>query len=72
METENRQEQYIDKTVNQDKRKYRLVCYYNQWPQGDDYKVIADNLTLEEAEKLQKEESLGLTTERFEIEPSDE
>lgn len=54
-----------------EEKKYRLVWYFNQWPLGDDFKVVADDLTLEEAQKLQKEKSVGLTTERFEIEPDD-
>ncbi|MGZ3770682.1 MAG: hypothetical protein ACXVCP_15280 [Bdellovibrio sp.] len=69
MENRNEMEHHLRKKKKQ--QKYRLVWYYNQWPIGDDYKVVADGLTFAEAKKLQNEKSLDLSTERFEIEPSE-
>jgi|GEM_PF-3594144 hypothetical protein len=47
------------KTNHQEKR-YRVVKYYNQWPQGDEFTVLGENLTHREAEKLRDKHSVGL------------
>jgi len=35
-------------------KKYRVVWYYTQWPQGSDYRIIGRGLSLEEAEELRE------------------
>ncbi|MGZ3743043.1 MAG: hypothetical protein ACXWRE_07730 [Pseudobdellovibrionaceae bacterium] len=61
-------------TLNQtnENKKFRLVWYYNQWPQGDEYEVVAEGLSREEAEKLRQEKSPHLETERLVIEEEEE
>lgn len=49
-------------------REFRLVRYYSQWPQGNDHEVIADHLTREEAEKMKREQSIGLKDEQLVVE----
>lgn len=49
-------------------RKFRVVWYYSQWPQGGEYDVLARGLTLEEAEMLKEKSDPNLKGEYVLIE----
>jgi uncharacterized membrane protein len=49
-------------------KRYRLVWFYNQWPQGNEYQVLANGLTQEEAEMLREKKDPHLKSESFLIE----
>lgn len=49
-------------------RKFRVVWYYSQWPQGGEYDVLANGLTLEEAEMLKEKSDPNIKGEYILIE----
>lgn len=49
-------------------KKFRVVWYYTQWPQGSEYDVLARGLTLEEAERLKEKRDPHLKGEYVLIE----
>lgn len=49
-------------------KKFRVVWYYSQWPQGGEYDVLANGLTLEEAEMLKEKSDPNLKGEYVLIE----
>ncbi len=54
--------------IKNEPKKYRVRNYFTQWPIGDDNKIIGENLTLEQAEHLQRESSKFVKAEDFIIE----
>lgn len=53
-------------------KKYRLVWYYSQWPQGNEYDILASGLTREEAELLKEKKDPHLKGEILFIEEENE
>lgn len=53
-------------------KKYRVVWYYTQWPQGSEYDVLASGLTREEAERLKEKKDPHLKGELLFIEEETE
>jgi hypothetical protein len=48
--------------------RYRVVKYYNQWPQGDEFAVLAEDLSKEEAEKICQKHRVGLSDVEITVE----
>jgi hypothetical protein len=44
-----------EEEINSDKRKYRVIRFYYQWPQGDDHEILGENLSRIDAERLKSE-----------------
>jgi len=53
-------------------KRYRVVWYYSQWPQGNEYTILADGLTREEAEQLKEKKDPHLKGEHLFIEEEKE
>lgn len=49
-------------------KKYRVVWYYTQWPQGSEYRIIGRGLSLEEAEELREKKDPHLKGDSVVIE----
>lgn len=55
-----------------DGKKYRVVWYYTQWPQGTEFTVLGNGLSLEEAERLRDRKDPHLKGENLFIEEENE
>ena len=51
---------------------FRLVRYFSQWPLGDDFEIVGEHLTHEQAEKLLAEKNTASKADDLVIEEMEE